>query len=83
MRNEIMWCVDIIDSNFAFWDADADSDKYTKMFPEIATTNSYQQKVGKVKYTIQFGIAPYLKDIMLNELKELPFSFRFGKTTTF
>ena len=31
---------------------------------------------------IQFGIAPYLQKIILKELKELPFSFRFDKTTT-
>ena len=53
-----------------------------KMFPDSATTNSYQQKADKVKYTIQFGIAPFLKDILLNELKDLAFSFRFDKTTT-
>ena len=31
---------------------------------------------------IQDGIAPYLQKIILNELKELPFSFRFDETTT-
>ena len=31
---------------------------------------------------IQFGIAPYLQKIILNELKELAFSFRFDETTT-
>ena len=75
-------CIDIIDSNCAFRAADADNDKYRKMFPNSATANSYQQKADKVKYTIQFGIALYLKDIILNELKELPFSFRFDETTT-
>ena len=52
------------------------------MFPDSATTNSYQQKADKVKYAIQFGIAPFLKDILLNELKDLAFSFHFDKTTT-
>ena len=46
------------------------------MFPDPTTCNSYQQKTDKVKYTVQFGITPYLKDIILNE----PFSF--GETTT-
>ena len=39
----------IIDSNCAFRAADADNDKYTKMFPDSATANSYQQKTDKVK----------------------------------
>ena len=52
------------------------------MFPDSVTANSYQQNVDEVKYNIQFGIAPYLKDIILNELKELPFSFCFDEATT-
>ena len=82
-KAEIMRCIGIIDSNCAFRAAEAYNDKYRKMFPDSATANSYQQKADEVKYTIQFGIAPYLKDIILNELKELPFSFRFDETTTF
>ena len=58
--------IDITDSNCAFWAADADNEKYRKMFPDSATSNSYLQNADKVKYTIQFGIAPYLKDIILN-----------------
>ena len=50
------------------------------MFPNSATSNSYQEKADKVKYGIQFGIAPFLKDIILNELKQLPFSFCFDTT---
>lgn len=76
VKAEIIWCIDIIDSNCVFWAADADNNNYRKMFPDSTTCNSYQQKTDKVKYTVQFGITPYLKDIILNE----PFSF--GETTT-
>ena len=81
-KAEMIRCIDIIDSNCAFLTSDADNDKYRKMFPDSANANSYQQKADKVKHTIQFGIAPYLKDITLNKLKELPFSFRLDETTT-
>ena len=72
----------MIDSNCAFRAADAGNDKYRKIFPDPATANSYQQKANKIKYAIQFGIAPYLKDIILNALKELLFLFCFDETTT-
>ena len=74
-KAEIIRCISIIGSNCVFRAADADNDKYRKMFPDFATTNSYQQEAGKV-------IAPYPKDIILNEPKELPFSFRFDEATT-
>ena len=81
-KAEIIRCIDIIDSSCAFRTADADNDKYKKMFPDSTTANSYLQKANKVKYTIQFRTAPCLKDIILNERKELPFSFRLDETTT-
>ena len=81
-KAEIIQCIDIIDSNYAFRAADADNNKYRKMFPDSVTSNSYQQNADEVKHNIQFGIAPYFKDIMLNELKELPFSFCFDEATT-
>ena len=72
----------MIDSNCAFWAADAGNGKYRKIFPDPATANSYQQKANKIKYASQFGIAPYLKDIILNALKELLFLFCFDETTS-
>ena len=68
-KAETIRCIEIIDSNCAFRAADAENGKYRKVFPDSATANSYRQKADKVKYTIQFEIAPYLKDIILNELK--------------
>jgi len=82
IRAEILRCLDIIESNSSFSAANSDNDKYKLMFPDSKIASSYGQKADKVKYMIQFGIAPYLQKIILNELKELPFSFRFDETTT-
>ena len=81
-KAEICCCLDIIDSNCSFWAADADNEKYRKMFPDSAIANSYKQKSDKVKYMLQFGVAPFMRSVILNELKGLPFSFRFDETTT-
>ena len=72
MKAEIIQRIDIIDSNFVFRLLMQTMTR--EVFPDSTTANSYQQKMDKVKYTIQFGIAPYLKDIFY-ELKELPFLF--------
>ena len=52
------------------------------MFPNSQIAKSYKQKTNKVKYTVQFGIEPWFRNIVLKELKTLPFSFRFDETTT-
>ena len=35
-----------------------------------------------MKYTLQFGIAAWFRNIILKELKNLPFLFRFDETMT-
>ena len=82
-KAEICRCLDIIDSSCSFQAADADNEKHRKMFPDSAIANSYKQKSDKVKYMLQFGVAPLMESFILNELKGLPFSFRFDETTTF
>ena len=62
--------------------ADADNEKYRKMFPDLVIANSYKQKSDNVKYILQFGVAPFMRSAILNELKGLPFSFHFDETTT-
>ena len=81
-KAEICCCLDIIDSNRSFWAADADNEKYRKIFPDSAIASSYKQKSDKVKYMLQFGVAPVKRSVILNEPKGLPFSFYFDETTT-
>ena len=35
-----------------------------------------------MKCTIQFGIAPYFRDLLKDDLKSIPYSFKFDETTT-
>ena len=51
------------------------------MFPNPETAKSYSQGETKVKYVIQFGIAPYIKQLILDEIKGKSFSFLFDETT--
>ena len=36
----------------------------------------------KVKYAIQYGIAPYVKAELLKDIHGAPFTFKFDETTT-
>ena len=53
-----------------------------RMVPDSEIAKSYSQGKTKVKYSIQFGIAPYLKEKVMNELNGVPYTFKFDETTT-
>ena len=52
------------------------------MYPDSKIAESYQQQETKVKYVLQFGIAPYIKKKLLEEVKDQAFCFKFDESTT-
>ena len=52
------------------------------MFPDSAIAKSYKQGGTKVKYCSQCGITPHLKDLIVKDLANSPFTFKFDETTT-
>ena len=52
------------------------------MFPNSEIAKSYSQGEIKVKYVIQFAIALYIKQLILDDIKGESFSFLFNETTT-
>ena len=82
LKPEIIRCIDIVDSNQSFSLSENDNDKYTKMFPDSDIAKSYKQKRNKVKYMIQFGIAPVLRKEIMEDLTGHPYTFKFDESTT-
>ena len=82
LKPEIIRCIDIVDSNQSFSSSENDNDKYTKMFPDSDIAKSYKQKRNKVKYMIQFGIAPVLRKEIMEDLTGHPYTFKFDESTT-
>ena len=80
-KAEIIRCLDIVDSSCLFSVTNRGSNKSKYMPPDSQIAKSYKQKAEKVKYNLQFGIAPWLRIIILKELKLLPFLFWFDQTT--
>ena len=82
LNAEIIRCLDIVDSNISFNSAENDNDKYVRMFPDSAIAKGYGQKRNKIKYMIQFGIAPVLRKAIIRDLSGNPYTFKFDETTT-
>ena len=67
--------------NQSFSSVSPDNEWFKKMFPESEIARAYKQSETKVMYSIKFGIAPFLKQQMMNRLKGVPFTFKFDETT--
>ena len=52
------------------------------MFPDSKIAEGYKQNETKIKYNIQYGIAPYFKEKLQKDFYHNPFSFKFDETTT-
>ena len=56
------------------------AEKFRILFPDSEIAKCYSQGETKVKYVIQVGIAPYIKQLILDDIKGKPFSFLFDET---
>ena len=79
---EIIQALKIVDGNFSFASANGNGDRFRTMFPDSTNAKSYKQGETKVKYCLQYGIAPHLKDPIVKDLANSPFAFKFDETTT-
>ena len=51
------------------------------MFPGSEIAKNKPAVRSKIKYSIQYGIAPYLKQKLIYDVKDKPFTFKFDETT--
>ena len=79
-KAEILQALKTVESNYSFSSADGDNERFVLMFPDSEIAKSYCQSSTKIAYVIQHGIAPYLFDSIIANIK--PFSFMFDETTT-
>ena len=57
-------------------------EKISKNFSDSNIAKQFNQQETKAKYTIQFGIAQYVKEKLILDVSNKPFSFKFEETTT-
>ena len=82
IKAETVQAVEFIQSNYSFASAANDSKKSRIMFLDSEIAKSDSQGETKAKYVIQFGIAPYIEHLILDDIKRKPFSFLLDETTT-
>ena len=83
IRNaEIIQALKCVESNYSFASTSNDGERFRAMFPDAQTAKHFKQGETKTKYTIQYGIYPYFKDLLLEDLKNTAFTFKFDESTT-
>ena len=51
------------------------------MFPDSKIAQSYRQGKTKFRYNIQYGIAPHIKQMLIYDVNNTPFTFKFDGST--
>ena len=69
-KAEILWALKTVMSHFSYNSATDIADVLRAMFPGSAIVQKMNCGPTKMSYLICFGIAPYFKQQLLNELKE-------------
>ena len=79
---EIFQALKCEESNLSFASSNGGNQQFKLMFPDSMITQNYSQYKVMVKCNILFGIAPYVKEILIKDVKGQRFSFKFDKTVT-
>ena len=72
----------MVELNMSFASANDSGKSFAIQLPDCKITKNYKMKETKAKYFIQFGIDPHLHSMLLEDMKNISFTFRFDKTTT-
>ena len=81
VKSEILQALHYAESNYSFASAATDSARFKIMFPDSQIAKSYSQGKTKMAYNINYGIAPYLKEKLIYDVRNTPFCFKLDETT--
>lgn len=82
LRAEIIWALKCAKSSFSFGSNSDMVDILRAMSPESNVFKNYAMSETKVRYVLEFGLAPYMRECLIEDLKRTPFTFMFDETTT-
>lgn len=82
LRSEILWALKCAKSNYSFASNAQNDDLFAKMFPDSAIAKNWCMGETKVKYILEYGIAEYVREKLIEDLNATPFTFMFDETTT-
>ena len=79
---EILQVLHVVDANQSFALVDGDSERFKRMFPDFKIAAKYVQQADKLRYVIVYGLAPYVKELMLKDAEDAFFTYKFDEMTT-
>lgn len=82
LRAEILWAMKCAQSNFSFSSNTNLASVFRAMFPDSEIARNYGMSESKIKYVLAFGVAPYVRERLIDDLQSCPFTFLFDETTT-
>ena len=85
-KAEIIWALTMAQKDFSNNSAMDISETFRTMFPDSQIASSFQCGADKIKYLTNWGIAPYIKDLLALEVRKSPcvvveFDESLNKTT--
>jgi hypothetical protein len=81
IRAEILQALKTIRFHQSFNSTAEDSNLFCKMFPDSKIASNYHMGATKLHYIINFGIAPYIRDLIKSDIVRSPFTMAFDETT--
>ena len=81
MNAEILQVLHIAQHSISFLSTTDHAALFQQMFPDSLIAASYKQSYTKVSYILKFDIADHLKKQLIYDVKSVPQTFKFDKTT--
>ena len=66
---EVLQAFKVVNKNQSFQSADGDNERLARQFYDSAVAKNYKQGQTKMKCMIQFGIAPHIKEMLMEDMQ--------------
>ena len=73
LRNEVLWSLKVISSHFSLRSCLGLNDPFKAMFRHSEIAKFFQLSKTKCGYLINYGLAPYFKDVLLKSINSSEF----------
>ena len=71
LKSEIIWSLEVLMSDYSFRSCANKSNLFAVMFEDSQIAQSFSLGSTKLSYNITFGLAPYVKNLLLESVDEV------------
>ena len=69
LKAETLQAFHVVEANLSFNQSVDDSKRFRLQFPDSKIAEAYSQGASKIKYTIEYGIAPHLHQLLKKDFQ--------------